>query len=119
MLQTLFLRFNGGVDMEIVVFVTAKDAEEAGRIAERLVADKLCACVNILGGVKSFFWWENKVDRADEVLLIIKTRKSLFKKLERAVKRAHSYEVPEIIALPIIAGSKSYLEWVRKSTKSR
>lgn len=99
-----------------MVLVTAKDKTEAGRIGEELISRKLAACVNIVSPVTSLFRWDNKLDRADEVLLIIKTRKALFKRLEKAVKSLHSYEVPEIIALPIIAGSKPYLDWIKSST---
>ena len=101
--------------MNIVIFVTAKDFKEARKISQALVERKLIACANILQGVRSFFWWEGKVDAADEVLLILKTRRSLFKKVEQIVKSLHSYSVPEIIAMPIITGSKEYLKWVNDS----
>jgi periplasmic divalent cation tolerance protein len=107
-----------GDNMEIVVLVTAKDEIEADKIAEHLVRQKLAACANVLSGINSFFRWRDKLDKAEEVLLIVKTRKSLFKKLERAVRSLHSYDLPEIIALPIIMGSKDYLDWVRQSTSS-
>ena len=103
--------------MNIVIFVTAKDYDQATKISQSLVDQKLIACANIISGVKSLFWWEGKVDEANEVLLILKTKKSLFKKIEKAVKALHSYEVPEIIALPIIEGHKPYLKWVNESTK--
>ena len=101
--------------MYIVVFVTVKDKDEAEKIAAHLVKNKLAACVNIVPGVSSVFWWENKIDQASEVLLIVKTKKALFKKLAAAVKKTHSYSVPEIIALPIIDGNKDYLNWIRES----
>ncbi len=101
--------------MFVVIFVTAKNVSEARKIGRTLVEKKLSACVNILPGVKSFFRWEGKVDAADEVLLIFKTRNSLFKKVEKAVKGLHSYTTPEIIALPVLAGSKDYLKWVGES----
>ena len=103
--------------MNIVVFVTAKDQEEAKNIARELVNRKLVACANIVLGIQSIFWWEGKADESMEVLLILKTKKSLFKKVEAAVKALHSYKVPEIIALPIIGGSKDYLKWVNDSVK--
>jgi len=103
--------------MNIVVFVTTKNSAEAKKIAQGLLAKKLIACANIIGGVQSFFWWEGKVDSAKEALLILKTSKACFKKLVLAVKALHSYSVPEIIALPIVAGSRDYLQWINKSVK--
>ncbi len=103
--------------MFIVILVTAKDVAEAEKIGRALVEKKLVACVNIVPGVKSLFWWEGKVDSADEVLLILKTKKGLFKKVEKAVKGLHSYSVPEVIALPIAAGSKEYLGWISASLR--
>ena len=103
--------------MHIVVFVTAKDAAQARRIAQRLVKEKLVACVNIIKGVQSLFWWEGKVDGAKEVLLVIKTRRSVFSKVVKAVKACHTYNVPEIIALPIVAGNPDYLAWINASVR--
>lgn len=103
--------------MHIVVFITTANKKEAELIARALIKNKLAACVNILNSVHSLFWWKNKVDRAKEALLIIKTRKSLFHKLVEKVKSLHSYDVPEIIALPIIAGNKTYLKWINDSTR--
>ena len=105
--------------MYIVVFVTAKDKAEGQKIADKLIDDKIAACVNILEGVTSLFWWEGKIDQAREVLLIIKTRKILFNKLKKVVKAAHSYAVPEIIALPIINGNVDYLKWIKDSTTGK
>ena|SRR3989338_7394666 len=101
--------------MYIVIFVTAKDKAEAEKIASHLVKEKLAACVNIVAGVNSMFWWENKIDQAQEVLLIVKSKKILFKKIMAAVKKLHSYSVPEIIALPIVDGNKDYLKWISDS----
>jgi periplasmic divalent cation tolerance protein len=103
--------------MFIVVLITAKDHAEAQKIADKLISEKLAACVNIMDGVKSLFWWEGKVDTAKEVLLIVKTQKKLFTKLQKCVKTHHSYTVPEIIALPIIEGNPDYLKWIKDSTK--
>ena len=101
--------------MNIVVFVTAKDKQEAQKIARRLVEDKLIACANIVDGVKSVFWWQGKTDEADETLLIMKSEKRLFKKIAAAVKALHSYDIPEVIALPIVDGSADYLKWMKES----
>lgn len=103
--------------MSIVVFVTAKDEQEAGKIAEGLVQKKLIACANIVSGIKSVFWWEGKVDRAQECLLILKSQRKLFPKIAEAVRTLHSYDVPEIIALPIVEGSKPYLDWMEESLR--
>ncbi len=103
--------------MNVVVFVTAANKKEAKKIASGLIREKLAACVNISGGVHSLFWWQGKVDSAKETLLIIKSRKKLMDKLIKKIKSLHSYEVPEIIALPIICGDKKYLEWINASTR--
>lgn len=102
--------------MYIVVFVTTKDVAQAKAIAQKLVKEKLAACVNILKGIESVFWWEGKIDSSQEALLILKSKKSRFKRIVKTVKGMHSYAVPEIIALPIVQGSKDYLEWINKST---
>ena len=99
----------------IVVFVTAKDATEAQKISEKLLNEKCAACISVIEGVRSLFWWEGKVDRADEVFMIIKSQKKLFPKIIKAVKSVHSYSVPEIIALPIIDGQKDYLKWIKET----
>lgn len=102
--------------MHIVIFVTAKDGAQANKIAEKLVAEKLVACANIVPGVQSIFRWEGKVDRAQEVLLILKSRRRHFPAIVKSVQALHSYDVPEVIALPIIEGNKDYLNWLTKST---
>lgn len=103
--------------MYSIVFITAKDNEEAKRIAQGLLKEKLIACANIIPGVQSMFWWEGKIDEAGEALLILKTKRSLIKKVIKTVKVLHSYQVPEVIALPIIEGNKDYLKWVNESVK--
>jgi len=103
--------------MNTVIFVTASHKKEANKIALALIKGKLAACVNILENVRSLFWWQGKVDSAKEALLIIKTRKALVPKLIKKVKSLHSYEVPEVIALPIICGNKEYLKWLNDSTR--
>jgi len=101
--------------MCIVVLVTAKDENEAGVIAEQLVERKLIACANIVKDIKSVFRWEGKVDQANEVLLILKSTQNQFKAIVATVKELHSYDTPEIIALPIVDGSDDYLNWVKES----
>lgn len=101
--------------MRIVIFVTAASKKEAECIAQALIKERLAACVNILGGVKSLFRWQGKIDSSNEALLLIKSRKSRLAKIIKLVKSLHSYEVPEIIALPVIAGDKNYLRWLDES----
>lgn len=101
----------------IVVFVTCSSLEEGEKIGNFLVENKLAACVNLMPGVKSIFFWEKKLSKETEVLLMAKTKKELFEPLAEEVKRLHSYDLPEIIALPIEAGSQEYLEWIGQETK--
>ena len=96
----------------LVVFITATTAEEAGRIADILVSERKAACVNIISGLHSRFWWQGKIDSADEALLIVKTKAGLLDELIGLVKQNHSYEVPEVIALPIVGGNQDYLKWI-------
>jgi len=98
--------------MYIVVFITCANKKEAERIAGKLIRSKLAACVNIIRDVKSRFWWQAKLDKADELLLIAKSTKAKLNKIIKLVKSLHSYEVPEIIALPIVGGNGKYLEWI-------
>jgi len=96
----------------IIVLITVGSEEEAHKIAELLVNEKKAVCINIVPGVDSLFWWEGKLDSARERLLLVKTKASLFSEIISLVKEIHSYEVPEIIALPIIGGSEDYLKWL-------
>ena len=97
----------------IIVYVTAGSADEAERLAQTLVGEKLAACVNRIKSVRSVYRWQGQVEQSDEELLVIKTRKELFSALEKRVRALHSYSVPEIVALPVIAGSAGYLAWLR------
>ena len=101
----------------LVVFITAANREEAARIADMLVDSHLAACVQIMPEMESVYRWQGKIERAMEVLLIAKTVASKFGELEREVCALHSYETPEIVAVPIVAGSASYLEWLLASTE--
>ena len=92
--------------------MTAATAEEATRIAEMLVTQKLAACVQILPEIRSVYFWKDEVQRGREVLLFAKTTRARFEELERQVRAIHSYETPEIIALPIATGSEPYLKWL-------
>lgn len=103
--------------MYIVVFITVPNKKQAQDIALSLVDCGLAACVNVIPRLESVFKWKGKIDRGKEYLLIAKSKKRLFPKLIRRVKSLHSYEVPEIIAVPIIAGNKDYLDWLDESTR--
>jgi len=96
----------------IIVLITAGNEEEAHKIARLLINEKKAACVNIVPRVGSLFRWKGKVDSARENLLLVKSRASLLSEIISLVKEVHSYEVPEIIALPIIGGSEEYLKWL-------
>jgi periplasmic divalent cation tolerance protein len=101
---------------EIAVFMTAPNEDEAAGIARALVEARLAACVNMVKNVRSVYSWQGNIEDEAEVLMIAKTRKGLFEALSEKVRELHSYEVPEIIALPLIAGSEEYLKWIREST---
>jgi len=102
----------------IVVFVTAGSREEADELSRGLVEKKLAFCVNALPAIKSTYFWDGKLCEDEEILLIIKTRSSKFEALETWVRKNHSYDVPEVIALPIVKGSQPYLksidDWVAR-----
>jgi periplasmic divalent cation tolerance protein len=104
---------------KIVVLVTCGAAKEARKIARALVEQRLAACVNILQSpVQSIYRWKSKVESAREVLLLIKTTRRRFAALQRAIRTLHSYDTPEIIALPIAAGSRDYLAWISDSARA-
>ena len=99
----------------IIVFMTAPGRKEAGRLADLLVGKRLAACVQIMPEMESVYRWQGKVERQREVLLIAKTVSSKFGEIESEVVKLHSYETPEIVAFPLTAGSRPYLEWLRAS----
>ncbi|MDD5634732.1 MAG: divalent-cation tolerance protein CutA [Candidatus Omnitrophica bacterium] len=98
------------------VYVTASSKEEAEKIGKEIVSRKLAACANICGDVRSFYWWENKVDSSNEAVILFKTKESLFPELEKAVKELHSYACPCIVSFPIGAASDGFAEWIIKNT---
>lgn len=101
--------------MFIIIFVTVSHKKEAKNIAQQLIKNKLAACVNIVEKIESLFCWQGKVDQAKEALLIVKSKKEKLAKIIKLVKSLHSYDVPEIIALPVIGGYKPYLNWINES----
>ncbi len=96
----------------LLVFMTAPSRDEASRLAEMLVSKRLVACVQIMPEIESVYHWQGKIERQPEVLLIAKTMSSKFAELEREVVVLHSYETPEIVAVPLVAGSRPYLDWL-------
>ena len=99
----------------IVVFITTANSEEASRLADMLVELRLAGCVQILPEMESVYRWQGKIERQKEVLLIAKTTRSRFEELEKKARAIHSYETPEIVALPLAAGSPPYLKWLNSS----
>jgi periplasmic divalent cation tolerance protein len=95
----------------LVVLVTASSSAQARRIARRLLQSKLAACVNMIP-VESMFLWKGEIQEEEEVLMVIKTRSEAFDELMNAVKAMHTYDTPEIIAMPVVMGSREYLKWI-------
>jgi periplasmic divalent cation tolerance protein len=109
---------------ETIVFCTCSGEAEADKLARSLVEEHLAACVNILPGLSSVYRWQDKVETAAEHLLVVKTTQERFAAVENRIRELHSYELPEVVAVPIVAGSENYLRWIREQvspegTKSR
>jgi len=101
----------------IVVYITTSSVSEAKKIGRLLVEEKLAACSNIISPIRSIYSWQGRICDDKEALMILKTKRNLFKKIVARVEKLHSYDVPEIIAIPIIEGSGKYLSWLNKETK--
>jgi periplasmic divalent cation tolerance protein len=99
---------------KIVVFSTCGSQEEARKLARTLLEARLAACVNVIMQIQSFYWWHDKIEESGEWLLVIKTTRDVFDQVRVVLESAHSYELPEILALPVIAGSPNYLAWLDK-----
>jgi periplasmic divalent cation tolerance protein len=98
---------------EYIQVMTAVDQKEsAENLAQVLVSRRLAACVQVIGPITSTYWWEGQVEQAEEWLCLLKTRTALFASVEAAVREVHPYAVPEILAIPVVAGSASYLQWI-------
>jgi periplasmic divalent cation tolerance protein len=102
----------------VLVLCTCPSDTVAAEIATSLIEQNLAACVSRVPGARSWYRWQGHLEKDDEVLLLIKTIRERFGELEQAVRRLHPYEVPEIIALPVVAGSEAYLQWIRNSTRA-
>lgn len=98
--------------MYVVVLVTTSTKKEAEKIAQVLLKKRLAACVNIIPSIHSHFWWKGQIERSNEVLMVIKSKNEMFDQLVESVKSTHSYQVPEILALPVQQGSNEYLNWI-------
>jgi periplasmic divalent cation tolerance protein len=97
---------------KIVVLSTCGSPEEADRLARSLVEQRLAACVNVIPGINSHYWWQGRLETAQECLLLIKSSRENFDQLRSAVEQVHSYEIPEVIALPVVDGALNYLNWI-------
>ncbi len=97
---------------KIVVYSTCSSAEEAKKLATYLVEERLAACVSVVRGIDSYYRWEGKVEQEAEALLIIKTSRDLFERLRTEWEKIHTYEIPELIAMPVIQGAPNYLNWM-------
>jgi len=105
------------MDEYIQIYTTTDMIETAETIAKRLLDERLAACVQIVGPISSTYWWQGKIETSQEWLLIIKTKRGLYKQIEVTIKSIHHYDVPEIIAVPIIEGSHAYLKWLKEEVK--
>lgn len=104
---------------KIVVLSTCDSEEQAEAIAQDLVEQRLAACVNIIAGARSIYRWKDQIEDSREFLLLIKSRRDLFDKLRAAIHKLHSFEVPEVIALPVIDGSPNYLTWLDSELQTK
>jgi len=102
---------------KIVVMSTCGSAEEAQRLAHELIAQHAAACVNIVAPVRSVYRWKGQIEQAEEWLLLVKTSRSSFDRLRTILEAAHSYELPEVLALPVVAGSPNYLAWLESEVR--
>jgi len=101
----------------IIILVTTANRQEAERIAQQLLEAKLIACANIIDSVSSIFHWSEKIEKAEECLVLMKSSRDMFEEIAETVKELHSYDVPEILALPLVDGSKAYFEWIDSCLK--
>jgi len=101
----------------ILIYITASSNEEARSIGRTLIEERLCACVNIIDNMQSIYRWQGNIEEAKEVILIVKTQKSLFEQVQKRVKELHCYEVPCVIQIDVPKGSQEYLKWISDETK--
>jgi periplasmic divalent cation tolerance protein len=103
---------------KIVVFSTCGSGAEAEKLARRLLEQRLAACVNVITQIRSFYRWKGKLENSEEWLLVIKTTRDLFDRVRTVLEAAHSYELPEVLAVPVIDGSGNYLAWIEAELQS-
>jgi periplasmic divalent cation tolerance protein len=101
----------------IIILVTASNKQEAEKIARQLLETKLIACANIIDSVSSIFHWSEKIEKAEECLVLMKSRRELFEEIIETIEELHSYEVPEILAITLVGGSKAYFDWMDSCLK--
>jgi periplasmic divalent cation tolerance protein len=100
----------------IQVMTAIGSKEDAQKVANAIVEQRLAACVQIIGPITSTYWWQGAIETAEEWVCLIKTRQDLYERVEQAIRENHPYDEPEILALPVLAGSKSYLQWIVSET---
>ena len=103
---------------KIIVFSTCATPDEAAAIARKLIEERVAACVNVIGGVRSFYRWKGKVEESGECLLVIKSSRDLFDQLRLELEKLHAYEVPEVLAVAVVDGAPNYLNWVEAELKA-
>ena len=103
----------------VLMYITAANRVEAKRISQILLCERLVACVNIVGPISSFYWWQGKLEKSREVLVLAKTRSTLASSVIRKVQTLHSYKVPCVVALPIVEGNPDFLRWIGTETKTK
>ena len=101
----------------IQVMTAIGSRDDAQKIAEATVGKRLAACAQVIGPITSTYWWQGAMEAAEEWLCLVKTRKDLYKELEQAIREAHPYDEPEILAIPVVAGSQGYLAWVEREVR--
>jgi len=101
----------------VQIVTTAESKEAAEKITKKLLEKRLAACVQIVGPITSTYWWRGKIEEAKEWLCLIKSKANLYEEIEREINELHTYETPEILALPVVTGSRTYLDWLRETLK--
>lgn len=101
----------------VLAYITAKDKAEAAFLSDMILKNRLAACVNILEGIHSAYWWENKIEKSEEIILIAKTREGLKTEIIEAVKKYHSYDCPCVLFIPVQGGHENYINWLMKETE--